>query len=121
MKQRILKLDTPTVNGRIYPTAEIALALLRISETPVLGIMGVKPVNQVDLADLSHLTSDLNIEDGWLVGEVTVLKTPMGEALGKILDTVAFTPIGNGTVNGNNEVVDYRLLYINAVPKEELE
>lgn len=128
MKVKILELDVPNKNGRIYPTDVIAKSL-KSAESLMLGQMGYDEIinkvgarGVVDISSASHMIDNLKIEDGHLVGDVTILRTPKDIILEQIIDDTEFRPIGIGTSisQGDHDVITrYTLLSISAINRED--
>jgi hypothetical protein len=125
MKVQILKLDELTKNNRIYSTAVIEKSLENIVE-PVYGGTGCNAINMVtgemNLQEISHKVENLRIEDGYLVGDVTILSTPAGVILKDLLNIVEFRPAGISVVSMNesrNILIDeYKIISICALDKD---
>jgi len=118
---RILRLDEPSrFSGLIYPTDEMQATLngLKGAERagiPVMGCIGIPDDGLAPLDRLSHMVSDLAIEDGWLVGTIKVLDTPDGRTL-RTMSKVDFRVCGIGRVDDTTDKVvrEYRITTINA-------
>lgn len=86
---QILQLDQPThETGLVYPSDVMAKAVATIERRTLWGTWGMPqdlkgglPVEQ-----LSHRVHNLRIEDGWLVGDVQPLQTPLGRSLERALE-----------------------------------
>lgn len=113
--------DVPNRNGRIYPTSLIEKVIKAAGDDKILGGMGVpdNPMTACDLSTISHSISNLRIESGWLVGDVTVLGTPQGKVLEQCIDVLDFRMMGYGSIstseNGTVILDDYVLTAISAV------
>lgn len=81
---------------------------------PVLGSLGLTPGVSVALSEVSHTVENLRIEEGFLVGDITVLDTPKGRDLERLLDSCDFRATGLGVIRGGH-VTDYNLISIDAV------
>lgn len=93
---KIMKLDKPNKNGRTYPSSEIEKHLDRLNvkaeKQALFGELGY-PKNAdefrfsaIKLENASHSFSNLRIEDGYLVADVKILQTPMGNIVEKLYD-----------------------------------
>jgi len=104
MKQKLLLLDEPNHNYRVYPKEVVQKALDTNVVKAVLGCAITLKTDftaDVDLQKISHYTQNLRIEDNYLVGDVTVMKTPEGITLQTLLDrgcNIKFSPSGTGIV-----------------------
>ena len=117
MKQYILTTDKPNANGRIYPRAAIEEMITKM-EHPVMAVLGVGK-ETVSLSELAAAVSNFRLEDDNLVGDATILKTPAGDVLEKMGESVAFSPVGKGDVGEDGVVSNYTLSYIAIVPKDQ--
>jgi hypothetical protein len=113
--------DVPNRNGRIYPTSVLTEVIKAAGERKILGGMGVSnnPMVGPDISNISHSVSNLRIEAGWLVGDVTVLDTPQGKILEDCIDSLDFRMMGYGSIyttsDGTSIDRDYVLTEISAV------
>ena len=76
--------DEPNKNGRIYPKGIMEKEVSRyqelINEKRSLGELGHPPTPTVNLDKVSHLITDLKVnEDGSVMGKAKILSTPMGK------------------------------------------
>jgi hypothetical protein len=121
MKVKILELDKPNKNGRIYPTAVIAKSLESV-KYPVFGELGFNPYGGVlatiDVSNISHKVENLRIEDGFLVGDVTVLKTPKGLILEQVISNAEFLPKGTGSIDKDGNISEYSLISVGVFNKD---
>lgn len=112
---KILQLDTPNRNGIIYPKEEIQRVIENI-EQPILGECGSPHSQYINLGNVCSSASNLRIVDGWLIGDVKLLDTPMGIPLQALPhDTCRFAVRGTGMVAEDNAVSDYTLFGIDAL------
>lgn len=109
-----MRADFPNGNGRIYPMSALEHCVEKAKAGPVLGSLGLTEGVSVALSEVSHTVENLRIEEGYLVGDVTVLDTPKGQALEKLIDSCDFRSTGTGLIRGGH-VVDYNLISIDAV------
>ena len=117
--EKLMILDVPNKNNRIYTTQAVYNALTRLPKM-VVGEFGPSDGAQaIDLGKVSHRVDNLRIEDGYLVGDVTTMKTPMGIELDKILDKVDFRPRSAAIVMLGEEgvltITDLTIISIDAV------
>lgn len=117
---KILPIDRPNWNGRFYSQNVVESAITKC-KPPVFGHLDSN-MGQVDLEKVSHITENLRIEDGWLVGEVKVLGTPNGKILKEIYekptDIVKFVIAGHGNISKDGVVTDFVLSSVNACAGE---
>jgi len=124
---RLLKLDEANLNGRTYPTAVVEKAIERvqqhIDDGRFLGMMGVPQSASVPLDLISHSVKALRIENGYMVADVKLLDTPMAKAYQRIVDckqySMAWRPMGTGTVDEKGVITDYTIIAITAIPATE--
>ena len=111
---RITIVDTPSETGRIFPTSTVNDMIERHGEKLIFGSIGMQQEIALDTA--SHIVSNLRIEEGYLVGDVTLLPdTKYGKALFLIKDVVRYRLSGWGDLNEKNEVTNFSIHAINAV------
>jgi len=109
---RILEVDRPTVNKRIYPRALVEKFIEQVRERlENRALLGHRYdtvfVERHLLADASHLTTDLRIEDNWLVADIEILDNAEGLTLQKLLEknAVKFTTLVCGCYASDTGVV----------------
>lgn len=113
-------LDTPNRNNRIYTKEcmEKAIADTKklIEEKRFLGELQPQDRN-INLSNVSHMVTDLRIEENKVMAEIQVLKTPRGIILQEMLDAkeIEFVQRGLGKIGKDNIVTDYTLIAIDAV------
>jgi hypothetical protein len=121
---KIQELDKPNKNNRIYPKEEIEKSIVKFNETAdamngVPGMIDYPDGLQIDMTKVSHVVKNLRIEDNYLVGDFTVLKTPEGKKLSELLNaspaTVAFRTLGTGTVGEDGVVKDFTIISVSMV------
>lgn len=115
---RVMKVDEPTKNGRIYPRSvmerEVARLKAEMEKGRVLGWPSGKNGSTTDrIADVSHRVTDMKVEDdGSVSAQVEVLATPNGEVLRRLIAPggddigIRFGIRGYGTVDENGVVGD---------------
>ena len=128
MKIRIMTLDKPNKNNRIYPT-EVFKAAIDKYTSAIVGRCAVGVIENykdsehwesVDLSKCSHLVEQLEIIDGAVMADIRVLDTVEGEKLAKMINegVVTFRPRGMGQIDMVDEhyvVSDYEIVAIDAV------
>ena len=129
MEIKILKLNEPTANNRIYTKETVGNALesMRLEgKKSVYGQMGDPPLfNQLDLSKISHYVTDLEIKDDHLVGKLYPMNTPHGKICAQLIEAFEkegldyeFVPSGVGFIEPLSRTVsDYTITSINIVPK----
>lgn len=119
MKQVIMEVDKPNRNGRTYPKEAIENALKTVKE-PVLCALGPPDGPSVDLQRVAAYATNLRVEDGKFMADITVAKTPMGKVLMELSDVPhAYTSIGFGDIDKNGVVSNYTFTGIAIVPKKD--
>jgi hypothetical protein len=116
---KILPIDRPNWNGRIY-NQSVVQSVIEKCKTPVFG--SLESVANIDLTKVSHITENLRVENGWLVGDVKVLKTPMGQILSEILlveSNINFTFGGYGNISADGVISNLVIWSVNAYIGEE--
>ncbi len=119
----MLEADKPTRNGRIYPRAELERAIAAFEAKGGYGQFYTEAwprpeTPSINLANVSHKVKNLRLtESGSLVGEVEVLKTPMGNVLAELLacGKARFAPSGVGTVGPDGKVTEYTITSVDVV------
>ena len=120
----IMKLDTPNKNGRVYTTEAVEKAIANLPKV-VYGELGSPTLNRnqrrelelshpaditdpvfrsdmlrmttVDALRVSHKVTNMRIENGNWLGDVTVVNTISGQMLQQMLEGVDFRPRSTGT------------------------
>jgi hypothetical protein len=116
MITRILKVDTPNSNGRIYTREAIETAIEKHAGNPLMISLGVQEKTELDMNRITGVMTNLSIDgDGYLVGEITRLNLPAAETLDKLTD-MAYIPVGYGTVGEDGAIRDYTFSYIAVIP-----
>lgn len=117
---KIQQVDVPNKNNHVYTreTIEQVIADYDDSEKILFGTIGMS--NDRAIVHSSHRIDKLRIEDGWLVGDVTVLETETGNALATMLEAHPLDFRMDGFCNidlqdGKIVVTDYTLHRVNAV------
>ena len=111
---KILPIDRPNWNGRIYSQSVVESAIAKC-KSPVYGHCDSN-IGQVDLEKVSHITENLRIENGWLVGDVKFLGTPKGKILKEIYEPsnmMKFVVAGHGNISDDGVVTDFILSSVN--------
>lgn len=114
-----LTLDVPNRNGRTYKTETMQHALATITE-PIFGQIEPGERSSIDLSKITHMCTNLRVENGQCVADIKVLGTPGGLALETILKSdnendFGFRPRGIGNVGDDGVISDYQLISIDYV------
>ena len=128
----VLTCDKPTITGRIYPKNLIEKSII---EDPIIAeklanrmFLGEFPSNDkesyasVDIENIAFSTENLYFEGDELKADIAVLDTPQGKILNKLIDNnvmLTFFCTGEGSVDINNKVTDYKLLSVSAYLKNK--
>lgn len=114
MHIKILKIGEPNLNGRVYNED----CFNGITES--YGQIGMSPMElmgKLSLESISHKITNIHIEDGWLVGDLSILETPKGILLKTLIENPAcgFRPAGFGNIDDKGIVSNYTLTSIDFV------
>lgn len=127
--QMVVKADVANKNDRIYSKEVIEKVIKDFKELPpraMMGCLGMQSTTVIPFKEVSHIITDLRIENDCLVADIEILDTPQGKTLQTIMEAgnlVAFRMAGIGSVE--NETVfnvigkDYKLISIHAISAEE--
>ena len=120
-EKKLIVLDKPNINNRIYSTETITKSITDLGE--VYGCLEM-PLNRgkPEPAEISHVVENLQIKDGFLVGNIRVLDTEKGKLLRDMLDagiSTNFRTAGVGLFvpreDGVIEVTNFTLMSVNLV------
>ena len=124
LKAEVLKLNEPTITGRIYMTDCITNAL----EDPVLKerldqhvLFGTISLDDCwDMKNISHTVSGFELEDNKLMANIDVLDTPQGRTLSTLIDNnvIGFSICGEGKVE-DSIVTDFTIDCVTATLTED--
>jgi len=141
--EKIQQLNVPNKNKQIYLTETMRRALnnprLRLGVSGRLGMpnpdkFSFQHLSIIDYLRVaedtrSHVTTNLRIEDGWLVGDVEVLDTPQGSILKDIMEVQKMIFRLAIICNMTKEHIEKRkrgilvdhinIIAINAIPEDE--
>lgn len=117
--RQILKVGEVNKNGRVYTEEAVEQMIQQVNQftnNPILGMMGYPGV-YTRLEYVSHKVDELYIEDGRLMGKITILDTPHGLILQKIItdDMPDFRVAGFGDIDKDGIVSGFTLASVNAV------
>lgn len=118
--RRLLPVETPTVNGRIY-SQEIANAIIeQINTTQVFVTLDTIETLAVPLDRVTGYAKNARTQDGWVVFDYHPAKTPTGGVLDTLLEykvTIDFVTCGYGTLSKDMVVSDYDFICVAAVSR----
>ena len=107
----VARADIPNSNGRIYPRHVLNKAIAEF-KTKLNGQIGY-PVNSiVSYRHISHVVTNLKMDQDYLLAEIEILDTPQGDIL-KSMD-VCYRTHGFCEIN-NDTIVNYELIGIHAL------
>lgn len=84
----ILHLDKVNGNGRMYTSSVARNVIKRFRALPprtLMGELGKRSDIIIRLAQVSHVVTDLKIDNGYLMADIEVLDTPHGRILKNLL------------------------------------
>jgi hypothetical protein len=115
MKVRILPLNKKLAKGYMY-TLESVEQLL-VTQQLFGRIVDSDGMNceSVTIADISHWVTDLEVEDGWVIGTITFADNLKGNRAKELMSAGAVYPAlqGYGCINSDNIVEQYEPLACN--------
>ena len=126
IKTTVLKVGEPTITGRVYTKKVIKKALAdpytkeRLLSHTLFGTFGWGALaGEIDPAKIAFVVNKLYWYKNELRAVIDILETPFGDTLHILLknEEIKFTIYGEGQVNENKEVTDYKLYSILATTK----
>lgn len=123
----LLPLNVENLNGRVYfDNDNLRLAIADFNTKVdkigvVFGELGHSADGSIDLrfSNVSHSVKDVRVKDNNVIGTITILNTPMGNKLRKLLKSTVFRPRSVGRVQEDGSVNIERILTFDAISKEE--
>lgn len=116
------RINTPTLNGRIYSERVLKDALETNAGRDIMGTLGLNKEmigsNEIDISKIAFMVQNMRIEDGALRGDIRTLATPQGNVFKSMLQEgkhFDFRIAGYGTVGPNQEVSKFILSTVGAV------
>jgi|TARA_R110001592_G_scaffold170423_1_gene407551 hypothetical protein len=115
--------DVKNQNGRVYPKDEIAKAVesvrtrLTKGET-VMGELDHPEELQINLDRVSHIITDMHVDDANGLGKLKIIETPMGNIARALLKAGAKLGVssrGSGNVNDSGQVSDFDIVTVDIV------
>jgi len=120
MKIRLQQLDVPTKRGNIWPSSMVRETFAKKNNQTMYGTFNTTDFLQIsNIKNMACLINDVAIEDGYLVAECTVLKTPTGDIFQGLLDAgidIDYGIYGRGfrvdgaNINGARTIVNFEPL-----------
>lgn len=110
-------------NQRVYPVAEIARACNAIAEKikngySVLGEADHPDDLQVNLDRVSHMITNMYMNENNGIGKLKILPTPMGNIVKTLLESgvkLGVSSRGSGNVNESGGVTDFEIVTVDIV------
>jgi len=115
---KIAEAGKPTLNNRTYSAETWQQSIKHMGGQPVWGTIQVFDGLTVPIEHISHTIANLRMDGNDVIGDVTVLDTPHGAILAKLIASgmnVQYRPCGYGDVDKQGNVTNYALHYIAAV------
>ena len=127
---KVITVDTPNHNGRVYPRAEMERAIDkfndRLPEHPLFGELGYGPAldgTSISLDRVSHKVDKMFIEGDNVMAKITVMDTPMGNILKTLCEeapnAVMLGPRGTGVVDEDGNVSEYTLITVDVIQNQD--
>jgi hypothetical protein len=129
---KIIHLDTPNKNNRIYPRAEMekSIAARNSQNIPLFGPLNNSIFsNEINISEVAFICNNLRIEEDYVVGDMKILNTPKGIILNELMKNteMAFRTVGYGDIketlfNGDivsNIVSNFELYSLCVVPADQ--
>lgn len=118
MKINLKQLGVPNKNGVIYSEEAMHDAINRFGNKDLLGIIGVSREPNINLADVACVVKNIRIENDYVVGDCTILKTPQGLVLEELTNDFEYRLAGTGMVDDVGKVSDYDIICVNVIDKD---
>ena len=120
----LLKLGEMNLNNRMYEDNEnIRAAITDFNQRAdrmggVFGQLGYSENGEFDisLSKVSHSVKDVKIADNSVIGTITVLDTPCGRDLRKMIKSTVFRPRSSGRVQEDGTVDITKIFTFDAIP-----
>ncbi len=125
-KFKILELDKPTQNNRIYPKEVMEQA---IKDKPKYGV--IDSTNDyfkttTSIRDMSHVIDSLEIVDNKLIADIKILDNDNGKLLQQLIDDnlISFNICGKAIIEKDDKsgveiIKNLKLIYVNAYLKKK--
>ena len=123
MKGLFIQGDVKNQNGRVYPKDEIANAVesvrSRLSQgETVMGELDHPEELQINLDRVSHIITDMSVDEANGLGKLKIIDTPMGNIARALLKAGAKLGVssrGSGNVDGSGKVSDFDIVTVDIV------
>ena len=125
MKGIFIQGGVRNANQRVYPVSEIGRAVKTLNDQisggySVLGEVDHPDGLNINLDRVSHMITQMWMDDNNGYGKLKILPTPMGELVKTMLQSgvkLGVSSRGSGTVSedGNNEVSDFEIITVDVV------
>jgi hypothetical protein len=123
MKGIFIQGDVRNQNQRVYPVREIARAVNSITEKlsggqSVMGELDHPEELSINLDRVSHLITEMWMEDADGYGKLKIVSTPMGNIVKTLLQSGAKLGVssrGSGNVNDDGAVSDFEIITVDIV------
>lgn len=124
MKGICIQGDVRNANERIYPTSEISNAVGQINEQiktghSVLGEVDHPDDLKINLDRVSHMITEMWMDDNCGYGKLKILPTPMGQLVSTMLTSgvkLGVSSRGSGNVDDRNgHVSDFEIVTVDVV------
>ena len=123
MKGLFIQGDVKNQNGRVYPKDEIANAVesvrSRLSQgETVMGELDHPEELQINLDRVSHIITDMSVDEANGLGKLKIIETPMGNIARALLKAGAKLGVssrGSGNVDGSGKVSDFDIVTVDIV------
>jgi hypothetical protein len=110
-------------NQRVYPVNEIGRAVKTLNEQitggySVLGEVDHPEGLNINLDRVSHMISEMWMEDANGYGKLKILPTPMGQLVKTMLENgvkLGVSSRGSGEVDGSGSVADFEIITVDVV------
>lgn len=119
----MMQADLKNGNGRVYPLKEISKAVemiqKKISEgNPILGELNHPDNLSIDLKNVSHVITKIEMDGTNAIGKCKLLNTPSGQIARSILESgvrLGVSSRGAGNVTNEGLVEDFQFVTIDLV------
>lgn len=116
-RQKILGIDTPNINGIIYPKAVVEEAVQAMNRDELLVFL---QDSKTDIASAAGIASNIALEEDGLYADIKIISTETGNYAKAMIvanDMIdgrkpKFFSVGMGKINDNHEVYDFTLAHI---------
>lgn len=125
MKGIFIQGGVRNANQRVYPVSEIGRAVKTLNDQisggySVLGEVDHPDGLNINLDRVSHMITQMWMDDNNGYGKLKILPTPMGQLVKTMLESgvkLGVSSRGSGTVSedGNNEVSDFEIITVDVV------